>query len=393
MKVPNSDLLSKFIDYKKNGLSENEISQLRGSILPNKITTELAQKINTEISKDKKIDKEEQQFLQLIGQSIENKVELKKIESSIDPAHSEISKLIELGFKSRQEFQNIKTKDIALMSTSDKITESLKRSLKYMPEKVREKVSTLFTEENLAIMGTTLGAYALSHAVGVGEVADIVLGAIGVVGLGSEGIKVSKDLYNFTTIAVNAKSGQELENSAKHFAEGISTASVDLTAFLGAKKVMQSASGIKININPPNKFAFATSGVSIPIATFPSISISKLSNTVSNLTASSIFMMGKNNSSKNIPESQAPRVEPKIITPNSSQLRVNGIHRIDKKDTNITRDVTHAHLLENEKIAVDVFGEAHHGKSEGYKLTKKVADYLRSLGFKISEDNIIKPKK
>ena len=87
------------------------------------------------------------------------------------------------------------------------------------------------------------------------------------------------------------------------------------------------------------------------------------------------------------------RQEPQIKPYSTQSLNQNGIHRIDKIDTSVGSQ-THAHLLDGKgnKIAVDVFGEAHHGQSAGQAIPKKTADYLRSLGFQIPKDNIIKPR-
>src|SRR5690606_705617 len=53
------------------------------------------------------------------------------------------------------------------MRTSEKLTEALKKMPKYLPDSLKQKFEAMLKPESLAIIGTVLGAYAVSHAFGV----------------------------------------------------------------------------------------------------------------------------------------------------------------------------------------------------------------------------------
>jgi hypothetical protein len=63
-----------------------------------------------------------------------------------------------------------------------------------MPADARREVEALLTKEAIAVMVGVLTLWALSHFIGVGEIADIVLIVVGVAALGGVAIQVAQDL-------------------------------------------------------------------------------------------------------------------------------------------------------------------------------------------------------
>ena len=99
-----------------------------------------------------------------------------------------------------------------------------------LPSEAQEQLEALLTPQALAIAVGTLVVWAGSHFVGVGEFVDIILLGLGVVFVRLGVIDGAAHLYDFVTIAVNAKSDSDLTKAAEHFAEAV--------AILGVTTIM-----------------------------------------------------------------------------------------------------------------------------------------------------------
>ncbi|MGH7676372.1 MAG: hypothetical protein ACREMV_13960, partial [Gemmatimonadales bacterium] len=113
------------------------------------------------------------------------------------------------------------TTPVALWPTTAKVEEALKRSLPLLPGDVRREVQALLSPEALATMAAVLAVWAASHFVGVGEVADVVLLAVGVIALGSVALEAAQELLAFGQSSVTARSEAELDKAARHFARAV----------------------------------------------------------------------------------------------------------------------------------------------------------------------------
>jgi hypothetical protein len=82
-------------------------------------------------------------------------------------------------------------------SFARKLEEALKRALPLLGPEARAQVSALLTPQTLGVMATVLVAWVLSHAVGIGEIIDIVILAVGVVGIGFSVFQGVDELYEF----------------------------------------------------------------------------------------------------------------------------------------------------------------------------------------------------
>jgi len=107
------------------------------------------------------------------------------------------------------------------MSDTEKIGEAIRRSLPHIPSEARSFVSSLLEPQTLAIIAATLIIWAGSHAVGIGEIVDIILLGVGVFTLGFSVFKGASELYDFAVGAVNARSDEGIENAGRHFAHAV----------------------------------------------------------------------------------------------------------------------------------------------------------------------------
>lgn len=155
------------------------------------------------------------------------------------------------------------TLNIAQMSAEEKLTEAIKRAIPMLPSEVQEQLKSLLTPKALAIAVGTLVFWAGSHFFGVGEFVDIILLGVGVAFIGLGVFDGASDLYDFVTIAINAKSDPELTKAAEYFAEAVTVLGVTtITALL-----MKNSAKTVISRGKPRFYRMANVGPPPPAAT------------------------------------------------------------------------------------------------------------------------------
>jgi hypothetical protein len=131
---------------------------------------------------------------------------------------------------------------VATWTFSQKLGETLKRSLPKLGPDARAQISALITKEALGIMAVVLAAWVVSHAFGVGEVVDLVIVGIGAIGLGWSIFQGIDELYEFALGTYSARTTDELEVAAGHFAKAIAILGVQAVLavlFRGAPKTFR----------------------------------------------------------------------------------------------------------------------------------------------------------
>ncbi|WP_218082233.1 DUF6883 domain-containing protein [Anthocerotibacter panamensis] len=141
----------------------------------------------------------------------------------------------------RKEEEPIKSEssalNIAAMSSSQKLEAALQHTLPLLPAEVRTKVQALLSPEALATIAAVAGLWAASHAVGVGEIIDLVLLGLGALALGAEAFTVGQDIGGFVSTALQAQEEQDLDRAAEHLARAVATVGVDTVLALLTHKV------------------------------------------------------------------------------------------------------------------------------------------------------------
>jgi hypothetical protein len=110
---------------------------------------------------------------------------------------------------------------VTQMSPRDKVAAAMQRSLPLLPGDVRSTVRQMLEPGSLALIAGTLVVWAGSQFFGVGEIVDVILLGIGFVALGFSVFEGARELYDFATTAVGARSEQDLDAAAGHFARAV----------------------------------------------------------------------------------------------------------------------------------------------------------------------------
>ncbi|MEO6811366.1 MAG: hypothetical protein ABI353_19830 [Isosphaeraceae bacterium] len=111
-----------------------------------------------------------------------------------------------------------------------KLLEAARRATDKLPEEMREQFSALFSPENLAITAGVLTAWGASHLIGVGEIIDLILLAVGAVTIGWQIFQIAGEIKDYVSIAVNAETEDDLDRAAGHLATAVST--IGVTTFV-----------------------------------------------------------------------------------------------------------------------------------------------------------------
>lgn len=96
-----------------------------------------------------------------------------------------------------------------------------------LPQDVGQRLLAAMTPEALATVGAVVALWAVSHFVGVGQMADVIMLAAGLVTLGAEAIEASKRLIDFGIKTHGARSEADLDAAARDLSAAMAIIGVD----------------------------------------------------------------------------------------------------------------------------------------------------------------------
>jgi peptidoglycan hydrolase-like protein with peptidoglycan-binding domain len=128
---------------------------------------------------------------------------------------------------------------VAEWTLRGRFEEVLRLAPNYMRPELAAQFRALITPLSASIIAGTLAAWAVSHAFGVGEVADIGVFAIGTIFLGVAAFKAGEDIGDCIITTLNAETQLDLERAADYLAQAVAilgiAAFLSLVARVGAR--------------------------------------------------------------------------------------------------------------------------------------------------------------
>ena len=103
------------------------------------------------------------------------------------------------------------------------------------------QVQELLTPTSIAIMTGVFAAWAVSHAVGVGAVADVLLAALGVAYLGLDAIRAAKLLYGFLNHCMPPAPPGAIDDAAREFSQLVTLVGIDIVSMILLGKAFKKA--------------------------------------------------------------------------------------------------------------------------------------------------------
>jgi hypothetical protein len=123
--------------------------------------------------------------------------------------------------------------DVAKWDTSSKIREALRLTTPKLPKEMQRQFADMLSPLNIGITVGVLGAWAASHAFGVGEIVDVLLFIVGLGLVGTAVFQCAKDLVRFVEIVRMAHHRSELDEASFYLARVIGVLGVTVfMAFL-----------------------------------------------------------------------------------------------------------------------------------------------------------------
>jgi hypothetical protein len=127
----------------------------------------------------------------------------------------------------------------------------MRRSLPHLAPEAREEIEKLLNPETLAIIAGVLTLWVGSHFIGIGEIIDIILLAVGVVAIGMAVFDGVGELSEFATTALDARSDADLDRAALHFANAVSILGVQAVLAVLFRGAPRTHRGGRINLGTP----------------------------------------------------------------------------------------------------------------------------------------------
>ena len=124
-----------------------------------------------------------------------------------------------------------------------------------MGPEARKEIEKLINPETLWVVAGVLTAWIVSHAFGVGEIVDAILLGLGILAIGLSVFEGIDALYMFAKLAIDAKSFQDLDESAKYFARAVSILGVQAVLAVLLKGAPKTFRGGRADVGPPPFFA------------------------------------------------------------------------------------------------------------------------------------------
>jgi hypothetical protein len=109
----------------------------------------------------------------------------------------------------------------------------------------------LVTPQALAVAGGFFVAWLVSHAVGIGFVVDAIFLGVGVLAVGVAVFSGIDELIRFGTVAIGARSNQDMDRAATHFATAVSILGVQAIIALFLRRAPQTFRGGRVPVGSP----------------------------------------------------------------------------------------------------------------------------------------------
>ena len=140
---------------------------------------------------------------------------------------------------------------IQQLTDVDRIGEMLHSSLAFMSPAARASLSPLVEPKNLAIVAGVLITWGVSHAVGIGEIIDLILTSVGVVAIGMAVFDGIDHLIDAVRIALSATTEENMDRSAWHFSQAVSILGIQTVLAILLRSAPRAYRRARPNPGPP----------------------------------------------------------------------------------------------------------------------------------------------
>ena len=125
------------------------------------------------------------------------------------------------------------------MVASEKFCRSFARALHKLPETTTDEFRALLSPENIALMSAMTATWAGTQGIPVvGQAVDAAVLALGIILLTAQSAALADAVWRYADQTSTARSHAELDAAANHLSRAISTAGINIVAFILTKKTL-----------------------------------------------------------------------------------------------------------------------------------------------------------
>jgi uncharacterized membrane protein YeaQ/YmgE (transglycosylase-associated protein family) len=147
----------------------------------------------------------------------------------------------------------VHVQDVSKWPFERRLSTTLEITVPRLAPEAANQLGAMISPEAVATIAAVLLAWVVSHAFGLGEIIDIILGVVGAIAIGWAIFDAIDHLYDFAMGVQKATRVQDLHTAADHLAKAIAILGIQaVLAFLfkGAKRPKTNEGG-RINLGPP----------------------------------------------------------------------------------------------------------------------------------------------
>jgi len=139
------------------------------------------------------------------------------------------------------------------LSLEQRLESVLTKTLPKLAPEIRAQLAAVINARSLAIMGAVLTAWIGAHAIGLGEIIDVVIAVAGFAAIGFAFFSGVDELYEFAAGVYQARSDIQLDSAADHLAKAIGILGIQtvLAILFRGAKLPRTGAGGRLNVGTP----------------------------------------------------------------------------------------------------------------------------------------------
>ena len=131
-----------------------------------------------------------------------------------------------------------------------RLGEVWQRTLPLLGPEARRELEAVVSPKSLAVLAGVVVAWVVSHAFGVGEIVDFLIGMVGFLSLGAAVFSGLDHLFGFALVTYRGRTPGELDHAARELAEAIAILGVTAVLAILFRGRPRTFKGSKINLGP-----------------------------------------------------------------------------------------------------------------------------------------------
>ena len=147
----------------------------------------------------------------------------------------------------------VPARPVPTLKLEERLDQALDRALPRLAPDARAQLEAVISPASLGMMAGVLVTWVTSHAIGLGEIIDIILLVVGALSIGLAVFSGVDHLYEFAALVYRAHSEGDLDRAADHLAQAVAILGVQaaLAVLFRGARAPRTGQGGRLNVGPP----------------------------------------------------------------------------------------------------------------------------------------------